>query len=183
MIIGITGTIGAGKGAIVDYLVRKKGFTHYSMSGFLTEELRRRNLPLLRENMHLVADEIRKEHGPGYLVEFHLDKAHVTGNNTVIESIRSLGEVEALKKEPNSILLAVDADVKTRYQRILNRKSSKDMVSFEKFVEAEQSESVQKEIWAMNLVGCMQLAEFVIKNNGSMSDLYKQVDAILEKIK
>jgi dephospho-CoA kinase len=30
MIIGITGTDGAGKGAVVDYLVAQKGFTHYS---------------------------------------------------------------------------------------------------------------------------------------------------------
>ena len=27
--IGITGTLGAGKGTIVDYLVKEKGFVHY----------------------------------------------------------------------------------------------------------------------------------------------------------
>ena len=31
IIIGITGTLGAGKGTIVDYLVKQKGFVHYSV--------------------------------------------------------------------------------------------------------------------------------------------------------
>ena len=38
-IIGITGTIGAGKGTIVDYLVKEKGYVHYSVREFLAEEV------------------------------------------------------------------------------------------------------------------------------------------------
>ena len=36
-IIGITGTLGAGKGTIVDYLVQKKGYVHYSVRSFIAE--------------------------------------------------------------------------------------------------------------------------------------------------
>ena len=43
-IIGITGTLGAGKGTIVDYLVQKKGYLHYSVRAFLSEEVKRRGL-------------------------------------------------------------------------------------------------------------------------------------------
>ena len=35
--IGITGTLGAGKGTIVDYLIEKRGFVHYSVRAFITE--------------------------------------------------------------------------------------------------------------------------------------------------
>ena len=38
-IIGITGTIGAGKGTIVDYLVLQKGYEHYSVRSFIKEEI------------------------------------------------------------------------------------------------------------------------------------------------
>ncbi len=31
-IIGITGTLGAGKGTVVDYLLEQAGFTNYSVS-------------------------------------------------------------------------------------------------------------------------------------------------------
>ena len=37
IIIGITGTLGAGKGTIVDYLCKKRGFLHYSVREFLEE--------------------------------------------------------------------------------------------------------------------------------------------------
>ena len=46
VIIGITGTLGAGKGTIVDYLVNKKSFYHYSVSGYLKEELQKQLLPI-----------------------------------------------------------------------------------------------------------------------------------------
>ena len=179
IIIGITGTIGAGKGAIVDYLVRKKGFTHYSMRSFLTAELQKRGLPLARENMFNLANELRKEHGPGYLVERVLAEAIAKGQNAIIESIRSVGEIEALKTASNVILVAVDADVKTRYQRIQKRKSSTDLISFEKFVEDEEKESVSDEPWSQNLKKCHALADFVIENNAGMDSLYKQIDSIL----
>ena len=42
--IGITGTLGAGKGTIVDYLVKNRGFVHYSVRAFITEEIKRRGL-------------------------------------------------------------------------------------------------------------------------------------------
>jgi len=35
LVIGITGTIGAGKGTVVDYLTGKKGFSHFSVRGYL----------------------------------------------------------------------------------------------------------------------------------------------------
>ena len=39
LIIGITGTLGAGKGTVVEYLVEKKGFDHYSVRAFLLKEI------------------------------------------------------------------------------------------------------------------------------------------------
>ena len=40
IVIGITGTIGAGKGTIVEYLVEKKGFLHFSVREFLLKKIR-----------------------------------------------------------------------------------------------------------------------------------------------
>ena len=44
IIIGITGTLGAGKGTIVDYLVKERGFVHYSVRAFITEEIEKREI-------------------------------------------------------------------------------------------------------------------------------------------
>jgi len=62
-IIGITGTHGAGKGAIVDYLI-SKGFAHFSARDLIMEEIRRRGMPEDRNSTHVVANALRAEHGP-----------------------------------------------------------------------------------------------------------------------
>ena len=61
IIIGITGTIGAGKGTIVEYLTDKKGFTHYSVRSFLIDEIKKRGFEVNRDSMVLVANDLRKK--------------------------------------------------------------------------------------------------------------------------
>ena len=34
-VVGLTGTLGAGKGVVVDYLVQECGYAHYSVRGLL----------------------------------------------------------------------------------------------------------------------------------------------------
>ena len=58
-IIGITGTLGAGKGTVVDFLVSEKGYKHYSVRSFISEEIIKRNLPLNRDSMVVVANDLR----------------------------------------------------------------------------------------------------------------------------
>ncbi|MCX6713904.1 MAG: dephospho-CoA kinase, partial [Candidatus Vogelbacteria bacterium] len=62
MIIGITGTLGAGKGAVVDCL-KIKGFKHYSVTAFITDEIIKRGLPVNRDKMVLVANDLRAQYG------------------------------------------------------------------------------------------------------------------------
>src|SRR3569623_560327 len=116
MIIGITGTLGAGKGTVVEYL-KTKGFRHFSARNFFIEEINRRGLPVNRDTMTLVADDLRRQHGPGYFTEETLKRIEGEDADYVIESIRSLGEAQYLKSK-GAILWAVDADIKKRFERI-----------------------------------------------------------------
>jgi len=177
MIIGITGTLGAGKGTVVDYL-KSKGFKHYSMSGFIGEEIARRHLPVNRDTLTEVGNELRKEHGPAYLTDQLLARAAAAGGDAVIESIRSVGEAENLKKH-GAALWAVDADIQKRYERIAARKSEKDFVSFEKFVADEERESHNEEPWLMNLPRCRAMADVTFQNNGTPEELFEQVEQAL----
>ena len=67
LIIGITGTLGAGKGTIVDYLINNKGFQHFSVRGFLLQEIRKRDLPENRDSMVIVANDLRKQNSPSFI--------------------------------------------------------------------------------------------------------------------
>ena len=128
MIIGITGTLGAGKGAIVNYLIGRR-FKHYSVRAFLTEEILRRGLEVNRDNMVSVGNDLRAKFGPSYIVEQLYLQAIKAGGNSVIESIRCPGEVGALRKKEKFVLFAVDADIEVRYSRIVGRASATDNIS------------------------------------------------------
>ena len=100
-ILGITGTLGAGKGTVVDYLISKKGFIHYSVRALLVEEIQLRELEINRDNMVAVANDLRAANSPAWIVEQLYEQAEGNGHDCVIESIRSPGEVEALANKGN----------------------------------------------------------------------------------
>jgi dephospho-CoA kinase len=177
-IIGITGTNGAGKGTIVGYLL-KKNYAHFPVSDFLKEEIKKRSMPINRDSMVIVANDLRRKFGPSYVIEQLYLLALEKGQNCVIESIRTPGEVEFLKKQNNFVLAAVDADPKIRYARIVLRKSEKDDVSFEKFIADEVRETENLEPFKQNLKRCIEMADVKLRNDGDFSELYKQVDELL----
>lgn len=181
IVIGITGTIGAGKGAVVDYL-KKQGFVHYSAREFILEEVRRREIEPIRNNVTTVANTLRNDHGPSYIIESLFKIAVVGGENSIIESVRAIGELEFLRKQPNFFLIAVDADPQTRYERALRRKSELDHVTFEQFIKDEQREMKSINPTEGNIDGCMKLADFVILNNGTKEELNGKVEEVLKKI-
>src|SRR3989344_5622933 len=121
--LGITGTLGAGKGAVVEYLMGK-GFSHFSVRAYLLHEVRRRGLPENRDSTTLVANDLRKTHAPDFLVRELFEQAKRAGGDAIIESIRALGEIDYLKKNAMPFyFIAVDADPQLRYLRITKRGS------------------------------------------------------------
>lgn len=175
-IIGITGTLGAGKGTVVDYLVDNMEFEHYSVRAYLIDEIEKRGLPVNRDSMTEVANDLRAHHSPSYIIEELYKKAAIHGGNSIIESIRTPGEVEYLQKQGNFILLAVDADPKIRYERIVLRGSETDKISFETFVANEKREFTASDPNKQNLSMCIKLADIVLQNTGSIDDLNKQLE-------
>src|SRR3989344_7770324 len=133
MIIAVTGTNGAGKGTIVSHLLNR-GFTHFSAREFITKEVLSRELPLNRDNTNSVANDLRKTHHPAYIIEKLYEEAVLRGGDSVIESIRAVGEEEFLKSK-GILIWAVDADRKVRYERNILRGTDLDKITFEKFRE------------------------------------------------
>ena len=180
LVIGITGTLGAGKGTLVDYLLREKNFQHYSVRQYLIKEIEHRGLEVNRDNMVLVANELRSINSPSYIIEELYKEAHHLGKNSVIESIRTPGEVEYLKKQGDFLLLAVDADPVKRFERIQLRKSSTDQVDFTTFISNEQREFTSSDPNKQNLKKCIEMADVVLTNNNSVDDLSDQFENFLQ---
>lgn len=182
LIIGITGTLGAGKGTIVDFLVREKGFRHFSVRGFISEEIVRRGFTVNRDSMVLVANDLRATNTPSYIVDCLYEEASATGTSCIIESIRTPGEVVSLRAKGNFYLLAVDADPRTRFTRISQRQSETDLISYDTFIENEAREMNSDNPNHQNLRKCIEMADFVFNNDGSVGELEKSVETVIDTI-
>jgi len=182
-IIGITGTLGAGKGTIVDYLTKHHKFTHFSVREYLSKIIRARNGEVNRDTLVAVANELRAQNTPSFIAEELYREALESGCDCIIESIRTVGEVNSLHSKGNFNLFAVDADQKLRYERIVERASETDKISYEVFVENENREMTNTDPNKQNLSAVMKLADYKFINNGSFDLLYRQIDEVLEKIK
>ena len=182
IIIGITGTLGAGKGTIVEYLVSEKGFAHYSVRSFLLEKIREQGLPENRDSMFNLANELRAIHGPSYVTDQLYNQALVAGENCVIESIRTPGEADSLRRNGNFFLLAVDADPELRYQRILLRNTVTDHISRKTFFENEEREMSTTDPNKQNLRECIKMADFILLNNGTKKHLISQLEKVLKQV-
>ncbi|MFA8449089.1 MAG: AAA family ATPase [Bacteroidales bacterium] len=182
IIIGITGTIGAGKGTIVEYLQNKLRFEHFSVRAYLIKELKKRGLEINRDTMTSLANELRSENSPSYITDQLFLEAEKSHKNCIIESVRTPGEITSLREKGAFYLLAVDAPSRLRYDRITLRKSETDHISYDTFLANEEREMSTTDPNKQNLKKCIELADFVLNNQGTVEDLHLQLENILKQI-
>ena len=138
MILGLTGTNGAGKTALSEYL-RTRGFEYYSLSDEIREELGRRGETATRENLIGMGNRLRREFGPAVLAE-RVKARLQPGRNVVVDSVRNPAEVESLRRLPDFHLLYLDAPVEVRYARARQRGDARTPAALEQFIAQEQRE-------------------------------------------
>jgi len=184
MIFAITGTIGAGKNEIVRYLVEQYGYKHYSFREYLSSLVLEKGLPLNRDSMRTIANELREQFGGGYIIDLFIQKAGQEGGNAVIESIRAPIEADYIASRKDTVLLAVDAPIEVRYERIQKRASSTDQVTFAEFKQQEDTEMQNEDPTKQNLHYCIgkTLPQFRLDNSGTPEELHKKIEAILNTL-
>ena len=64
-VIGLMGTIGAGKGTVADYLMGRYGFKSITMGDLVREEAEKVGLEKNRENLSLCIGSFLKENSEG----------------------------------------------------------------------------------------------------------------------
>ena len=184
MIIGVTGTIGAGKETVVQYL-KKKGFEMFSFSRMIRQEALKRGYAMDRASLEKVGDLLREEYGDeAIFAKRIIEKIKKKGiKDASIDGIRQPWEIEEFKKNGDFRLISIDADQKLRFDRTRNRGKPSDQTEFEKFKFFDEKEYYGKGNTHQQIKASMDMADFHIKNNGSFEELFKKIDDILGKIR
>lgn len=181
-IIGLAGTLNAGKDSLGVMLEERHGFLHISTSDLIREIKRRKfgDSPeaLLQRNDPFI-NALRTEKGPGFLIEeayaLWREQRDTYPGGLIASGIRAIGEAEKVHELGGKIIF-VDADPDVRYKRALARKrDSNDNLTFEEFLAAERSETdVDPNDKSVQNLGAMKaMADIVIDNGGSDIEVFK----------
>lgn len=170
-IIGLTGTNGAGKGAVALFF-ENKGYAYFSLSDLIREELKKRGEELTRDNLIKMGNQLRESWGADILAQRIIKRVK---GKAIIDSIRNPKEIEYLHSQRNFILLAIDAPVELRYGRITKRGRNESASTLEEFIkkEAEEMTNLDK---SQQLQNCMKMADHIITNDGSLEELYRKLE-------
>lgn len=180
MVIGLTGRNAAGKGVVAEFL-QAKGFDYLSLSDSIREEVRRRGYEVTRERLIRAGRELRARFGNGYLARQILKQLD-EDRNYIVDSFRHPEEVEEFRNRSDFHLLALEAEAKTRYQRIKARAREADPVEFEEFLRLEEKEIASKQSQGQKLEETARLADFTVENNGTKAELCSQVSSWLREL-
>jgi len=182
MIIGVCGTIAAGKETLTGFF-REKGFVYLETSAILKEMLAEKGLEITRENMQNLGDELRKKDGVGALMKIMLEKAKKDlSKNYLFDSLRNPGEAEFLKKNcANFALIGVDAPKGTRFERILKRGKSHDPKTWEDFLAVDERDlNDTKNPLGQHTAKLLAMTDFIIINDRGLESATSQIEHIYE---
>lgn len=177
IILGLTGLMGSGKGTVVEYAVRKYGASAYSFSTILRDLLKRLHLDISRHNLQKLSLSLRQTFGEDLLARvMAADAGDDNSAVIVIDSIRRLDDIIFLKKNPAFRLARIVAGEKIRYNRIVERGENRGDEK-KTYTEFQEDHKANTEVTIPPL---MAEADIEIDNNGSLDDLYAQVDKIIK---
>jgi len=177
MVIGLTGSNGAGKTVAADFL-QARGFAFYSLSDEIRAELQRQGRPADRENLIQMGNQLRRDFGPAVLAERVKVKLEPE-RNSVVDSVRNPAEVAALRLLPDFHMLAIDAPVEIRYARARHRADARAPASLAEFTGQEERELSSADPAAQQLRACSDLAEVKLINDSSRQALEARLEELL----
>ena len=180
MLIGLTGRNASGKSTIVDWF-SKKGLKTVSCSDSIRTWLSEQNIEPTRDALIEGGRELRRQGGAGILAEMLLKI--LDGEDAVIDSIRTPGEVEALREREDFLLVEVRANPDTRWERSQSRARAGDPVDKETFIRQEKAESVAKDAAGQALNATAELADLVILNDGTEQELLSDLEDLYMKLR
>lgn len=176
-IFGLTGLMACGKGTAAEYLAAKYGAQAIRFSTIVRDVLDRLYLPQSRANMQKMIPILLNGFGTDLLSKVMAQDVLKSDKNIiVIDGVRRFPDIEHLKKIPGFTLVAIEVDPKIRYQRLVSRgeNAGDKEKTWEQFLAEHQAAT------EIDIPKLMAVADIKIDNNGSLEDLYRQLDKLVK---
>ena len=173
MLVGLTGRNASGKTTVVNWF-SSRGVKTTSCSDSIRSWLSEQGIQESRDTLIEGGRELRRRGGAGILAEMLLES--LGGEDAVIDSIRTPGEVEALRERSDFILIEIRAGVDSRWKRSQDRGRIGDPTEKAKFLAHEKTEEVALDDAGQALNATAAMCDMVIINEGGIEDLYSDLE-------
>ena len=184
-VIGLVGSIASGKGTVAQIL-KELGWEYYSLSDRIREELTKRDLPITREWLQDMGDELRSKYGEAILAQRTSELiAESPHPKIVVDSIRNPAEIKFLREHLDAkvAIIGVDASPEVRWRRFVERGRNENVKTKEEFLAMDARETQEPgEPHKIDIAGCMKLVDFTIKNEGTPDDLMRELGRFFRQV-
>lgn len=182
-VVAVVGPLASGKGAVIDVL-KEKGYICLSLSDVVREHAKEWGLELTRKNLQDVGDSLRQKFGSSILAE--LAASHIQKNSEqkyIIDGVRNPAELTYLKSHFDIFTLGITASPEKRFSLMKLRNRQWDPQTKEEFDELEaRDRGIGQESYGQQVQKCLDMADMVIDNNGTLSELQESIGYFLPKV-
>lgn len=178
-IIAILGLPGSGKTEVINYLIKKFNWPKVYFGEVTFDELKARGMKINEKNEREVREGLRAEFGQLIYAQRMIEKIESLPDdkNVLVESLYSWPEYLEFKKKfgEEFLTIAVYASPRLRYGRLGKRPlrpltptdcQSRDYAQIENLTQAN----------------AIAMADYTVINEGSIEDLYGQLDKIISNL-
>ena len=181
LIIGLTGMPGAGKTTVANYL-SQKGIPLLIMGDVVREVAENDGLEPTSDNLAKLMLRLRKRNGPEAVAHLIVNKIKLMKkvdkqlSVVIVDGIRSMAEVQVLRRIGSVKLLAIHGSTLTRYTHVRERGRS-DVPS--NIGEFDKRDKIEMDVGISNAIA---LADETISNNDiSISELCQRSFITIQK--
>jgi dephospho-CoA kinase len=180
IVIGLVGETGSGKDTIWEYAHTHHGVKHLRFSDALKKTLGLFFEHPSKEDQMWLFTVLQERFGDDILhksIKKYIDESH--SRMFCINGVRMPADEEFVRSFPKHVMVYVTAPQKLRWERTVHRgEKSDDGQPFEEFQKFEATAPTEKHVPEIGA-----RSEYKIENRGTLEDLHKAFDEVMEKIR
>lgn len=175
-VIGLTGPFGSGSTTAAGILSERKGFLHVRLSQVVKDKWHEENKGTqpTRSDLQKLGNRIRVEtKDPGQLAHSTLERLSQHSeplDKIVIDGIRNLGEIEALRKVfgLRFYLFAFECQPSERWERVRGKEYEPYGLTEAQFVSDNEDDKDQENVFGQQVQLCVDQADVLIDNESDV---------------